>query len=186
MKRANACEHSSDRGRLAALVRRQHECYPYRVPLVRLANADELDDVLALDRACMGACHWRLDEDNAVFVVEADDARICAYASVRLLDDEPLDADHGAAYFDRAGVAPYARGRGLQRLLIRARERWCRARGVAVAITYTVPTNTPSANNLIRCGWRLYRPAHAWGGLESLYWRRVLTRPRLVAPASAG
>ncbi len=140
--------------------------------LVRLATDEDMDEVLALDRQCIGAgAYWRRDEMSALFVIEADDERLCAYASLReigMLDEE----DRGAAYFDRAGVAPYARGRGLQRQLIRARERWCRGHGIRLGITYTVPNNCPSSNNLIRCGWRLYTPAHAWGGRDSLYWRR--------------
>jgi len=140
--------------------------------LVRRASEEDMDEVLELDRVCVPGCYWRLDEANALFVIDADDGRVCAYASLRVLGlvDE---ADRGAAYFDRAGVAPWARGRGLQRQLIRARERWCRGRSVRVGITYTVPTNCASSNNLIRCGWRLYRPENAWGGREALYWKRA-------------
>lgn len=89
-----------------------------------------------------------------------------------------------AVYFHRVGVLPSARGRGLQRRLIHVRERWGRTQGASTAYTYTAATNVVSANNLIRCGYKLWIPAQ-WGGVRYptradengnawLYWYRDL------------
>ena len=139
--------------------------------LVVRATPEELDEIVALDRVCMGECHWTLDEANALWVVHDTDDRVCAYASARMLTNE---ADNGAVYLDRAGVAKEARGRGLQRRLIHARTAWARRRGARVAITYTVMTGCTSGNNLARAGFRLYRPAYAWAGRDVLYWQKAL------------
>ncbi|WP_367277024.1 hypothetical protein [Bradyrhizobium sp.] len=34
--------------------------------------------------------------------------------------------------------------------------------------------NVVSANNFIKAGYRLFRPRHPWGWLNTLYWRRCL------------
>ena len=102
-------------------------------------------------------------------MVRDHDDRVCAYASVR-----PSMQYAHVVYFDRAGVAPLARGRGLQRRLIRARLGWARSEGATHAVTYTAPHNIKSSNNLIRCGFRMYSPRKPWAGVPgaSLYWLR--------------
>lgn len=86
-----------------------------------------------------------------------------------------LQVEGRDVYFHRAGVLPKARGRGLQADLIRRRLAWARAQNKSRAVTYTVADNVPSANNLIRTGFQLYRPAFPWAGEdEVLYWYRVL------------
>jgi len=103
-------------------------------------------------------------------VVRDLDQRVCAYASAR-----PSVQYDRVTFFDRAGVARYARGRGLQRALIRARLRWAKAGGYTHAVTYTMGENLTSSNNLIATGWRLYRPRLAWAGRSGvLYWLRVV------------
>jgi GNAT superfamily N-acetyltransferase len=76
-------------------------------------------------------------------------------------------------YLVRAGVLPEYRGCGIQQLLIRVRERKARALGLKWCITSTYK-NTPSANNLIRCGYLLYDPTIPWGAKGTLYWKRDL------------
>lgn len=78
-----------------------------------------------------------------------------------------------AGYLVRSGVRGKFRGKGLQRRLIRLRERQARARGWKWAITSTYD-NHASANNLIACGYRLYEPQRPWGAKGTLYWRRQL------------
>lgn len=64
------------------------------------------------------------------------------------------------AHFERCGVIPSARGKGLQRALIKARLAWCRRRGLLVAKTYTTgPSHADGANsfsigNLRACGFQ--------------------------------
>lgn len=61
----------------------------------------------------------------------------------------------------RAGVLYSYRGYGLQRRMIRTRERRARALGMKRVLTYTLWDNTPSSNNLIRCGYKLWKPGNA-------------------------
>jgi GNAT superfamily N-acetyltransferase len=75
-------------------------------------------------------------------------------------------------YMIRAGVIPEARGRGLQRKLLRVREHHARRNGYCGLVTDTTD-NIPSANNLIRCGYRLFEPHTRWAFEHSLYWRKV-------------
>src|SRR4051812_16796896 len=81
-------------------------------------------------------------------------------------------------YLARCGVLPSARGQGLQRRFIRVREAWARAQGAEGCYTYTSPTNLHSANNLIRAGYELWRPARPWGMAGALYWQRALEARR--------
>jgi GNAT superfamily N-acetyltransferase len=80
-------------------------------------------------------------------------------------------------YLARAAVHPIYRGRGLQRRLIRVRERKAKALGWAAMVTDCLPTNLHSANNFIACGYRLYKPEVSWAAYENpLYWRKYLDR----------
>lgn len=77
-------------------------------------------------------------------------------------------------YLIRSAVTPRARGYGLQRYLIRTRERHARRLGLETLITDT-HSNVHSANNLIREGFTLYRPAAPWTDNDrALYWRKEL------------
>lgn len=114
---------------------------------------------------------------TAWWVAYTDKGRPVAYAGAMYW------APDRAVYLHRAGVLPDTRGRGLQRRLIRARERWGKGRGATCAYTYTAHHNTASANNLIACGYRLWIPT-TWGGSTEptrprgatawLYWIRRL------------
>jgi len=77
-------------------------------------------------------------------------------------------------YLRRAGVLPEARGKGLQRRLIRARLAWGREQGARAAYTYTTSWNLASANNLIHEGFTLWKPEWRWAGADMLYWWRKL------------
>ncbi len=67
------------------------------------------------------------------------------------------------AFLNRAGVVRQYRGLGLQLRMIRLRERRARAEGYVRLLTYTVAGNVPSANNLIKAGYRQWVPS---GGAE--------------------
>lgn len=74
-----------------------------------------------------------------------------------------------AGYLCRAGVLPFAQGRGIQRKLIRIREKAARKAGLGWIISDTY-RNPISANNLISCGFRMYEPSNPWGARDTLYW----------------
>ena len=76
-----------------------------------------------------------------------------------------------AVYLCRAGVKSGHRGHRIQLRLIRARVAWARRLpDIDCVITYTLRENTASSNNLIRAGFKLYRPMVDWSG-PVLYWR---------------
>ena len=87
----------------------------------------------------------------------------------------PSVSTPGAGYLCRAGVLPEARGLGLQRRMVRIREREARAKGWTTLFSDVDPENPPSMNNLFACGYRAFRPAAPWCGAEWVYVRKVIT-----------
>ena len=73
-------------------------------------------------------------------------------------------------HLELAGVLSCAQGQGIQKRLIRLRERLARKRGYTKLITYTAHWNVASSNSLMSCGYKMYRPLYAWGGKEFVYW----------------
>lgn len=78
----------------------------------------------------------------------------------------------------RSGVMPEARGKGLQRRMIKTRVAHAAYIGAKGCISYTSTDNTVSSNNLIRCGFELYEPEYKWAGEEYLYWWRTVVPSR--------
>jgi GNAT superfamily N-acetyltransferase len=76
-------------------------------------------------------------------------------------------------YLCRAGVREDHRGRGLQLRMIRVRERKARELGCTEMLSDTCD-NPPSANSLIRAGYKMFVPTHPWALKDSLYWKRSL------------
>jgi GNAT superfamily N-acetyltransferase len=77
----------------------------------------------------------------------------------------------GVGYLKRAGVLRAHRGQGLQRRMLRLRERKARSLGFTTTITDTTD-NVHSANNLIAAGYFLFEGT--WAFPHSLYWRKHL------------
>lgn len=78
-------------------------------------------------------------------------------------------------YLERVGILPIYRGNGMQRRLIKARERYARKLGWLHMLTDTSGGNTPSSNNLIAAGYSLYEPKVPYTGLpDTNYWRKNL------------
>ena len=78
-----------------------------------------------------------------------------------------------AVYLHASGVLPAARGKHLQRRLIRARLRHAKREGYVWAHTYTLPENPASSRSLIACGFKPYWPKNPWAG-QSCYWHKKL------------
>lgn len=78
-----------------------------------------------------------------------------------------------AGYLCRAGVVRSHRGHGIQKRLIRVRERKARSLQWSWLVSDTLD-NPASANSLIHCGYRLFHPAKPWGLPGALYWRKRL------------
>lgn len=84
----------------------------------------------------------------------------------------------GAGYLCRAGVLPHARGKGLQRKLVRVREKEAKRKGWVVLFSDTDPVNSASQHNLIECGFRPFRPTVMWAthGADWVYWRKFISK----------
>lgn len=80
----------------------------------------------------------------------------------------------GAGYLCRAGVLPSGRGQGLQRRLIRVREREARKKGMVALLSDVDPVNAHSMNNLFSCGFTAFRPSKPWGGHEWVYVKKII------------
>lgn len=78
-----------------------------------------------------------------------------------------------AGYLCRAGVLRSHRGKGIQKRLIRVRERKARQVGWNWVISDTFD-NPASSNSLISCGYRLFAPSKPWGFKGALYWRKKI------------
>lgn len=84
----------------------------------------------------------------------------------------PSSMGLGIGYLKRAGVLPEHRGKGLQKRLLKVRETKARRVGWTRVITDTTD-NVPSANNLMKAGYRLFAP-EPWAFKHSLYWTKTL------------
>lgn len=98
-----------------------------------------------------------------------DGERVVGFGVLR-----PVRSDPGYGYLARAGVIPEYRGQGLQRRLIRARERGARKMGMTTLVTDTSRANLASSNSLIREGYKLYNPARKWAFSDGNYWLKRL------------
>ena len=78
-----------------------------------------------------------------------------------------------AGYFCRVGVLGEHWGNGLQLRLMRAVETRAKLNGWCSIVSDTTD-NLPSANNLIRAGYRLFAPKWPWAWPNTLYWRKPL------------
>ena len=117
---------------------------------------------------------FRFDEpitdwyENTWWVAWNGDTAV-GYAGIKKIAD-------GLAMLTRAGVVKSFRGRGLQKKLIKTRLKWAKANNIQTVITDTVPTNSPSNNSLISCGFKLYVPEYQWKEEGALYWIRELKK----------
>lgn len=80
-----------------------------------------------------------------------------------------------AVFLHRAGVMPEYGGRGIQRRLILARERWAREQGVTLVVTYASRYNEPSIANLLRMGYRFAEPWKGYSAREWVFFCKELT-----------
>jgi GNAT superfamily N-acetyltransferase len=80
---------------------------------------------------------------------------------------------YDCGYLCRAGIVKEWRGNGIQKKLIKAREKHAKKLGWNWLITDTTD-NPASSNSLINCGFKLYNPSNPWAYKHSLYWRKRL------------
>ena len=145
---------------------------PYRLRSVDHTETEIAEDIAELDRVIFFDGSPNLTPDN----VSAGGHWWVAYKGDDAVGYCALTAGltPGYGYLRRAGVLQDHRGNGLQTRMIDVRERKARALGLSRMVTDTAYFNTRSANNLIRRGYRLYKPEKPWSFETSLYWMKHL------------
>lgn len=106
--------------------------------------------------------------EDAYWWIAEEDGQVVGFAGYT-----PSQQWASTVYLCRAGVIPVARGRGLQKRLIRARLKHAKKNGAKWAVTDT-RHNPASANSLIACGFRMYTPQHPWSFADAAYWIKTL------------
>lgn len=128
-----------------------------------------------LDRACLPADD-PYTEPGTVYWLAWKGGKAVGMAALIPVAKEP-----GVYFLARAAVLPGYRGAGIQKRLVRARERYVKDAGGHCIISYVYADNVASANSLIRCGYALYLPEAKWSGLaRSLYFHKTLDARRLA------
>lgn len=139
---------------------------------MRLRRVDPIRDAIALDalqRDCLPhdePCEYK---PRDVWHVAFDGALPVGFCCVR-----PTSSTPSIWYLARAGVVPEARGRGLQKRMIRTRLSAAKRAGASSVVTDCTLDNAASANSLIACGFRVFTPRYRWALPRSIYWRKKL------------
>lgn len=84
------------------------------------------------------------------------------------------DIGSNIVFFSRAGLLNCATGKGLHLKMIKNRLVWAQKQGFERAITYVDIDNVPSARNLLKCGFELYRPDWDYVGRNYNYFMKSL------------
>ena len=137
-----------------------------------IREVDGFDDDIAetldiLHDLCFGTTAPKVPYDYGHWWIAYCDKEPVAFAGLT-----PSTMGEGIGYLKRVGVLPEHRGRGLHKRLTRVREARAKRNGWHQLITDTTD-NVPSANNLIKAGYRLFRP-QPWAFERSLYWMKEL------------
>lgn len=87
-----------------------------------------------------------------------------------------FESDDGIGYMKRAYVMPDHRSRGLQLILLTAREVRARQIGWRLLVSECADDNRASACSFFRAGFAQFEPDQKWGAApeSSIYWRKVL------------
>lgn len=129
---------------------------------IKVRHCSDLSIVSELDRKIFTRDDTKIKLENTEWWVAWFNEKPVGFAGLRPLPSEPH------TYFTRAGVIREARGNRIHGKLIRARLAWSKRHGYEGAMTYTVPGNVASANNLIRLGFELFEPEWEW--IDSKVW----------------
>jgi RimJ/RimL family protein N-acetyltransferase len=81
---------------------------------------------------------------------------------------------NGEAEIYRTGVLPEFQSRGIKRKMVAVMERHAKRLGCTVMKSYCSTDNVPSANSLIRSGYRIYWPMWEYTGGPWIYWKKQL------------
>lgn len=146
----------------------------YRIKEVDGTDEDVLDTLQELHDECFGNSAPNISAAEAArgywwLAFDVDGRRdIAGFCGLT-----PTYADESLGYLKRAAVRRHHRGAGLQRRFVRVREARARKLGMRAIITDT-SDNPASANNIIKCGYRMFTPENPWGFRHTCYWEKNL------------
>ena len=140
-------------------------------------SSEDEGQVARMDRLCFpldtpptfAGANWHIGWDGE------EPACYCAW--------KPVDHDGvQVGFLYRGGVLPAHRGHGLQREMIRLREKEMLQRRIAISVTYTDADGAASMRSLIAEGYRPYAPTPATtlsglgrlGRVGFVHWRKDL------------
>ena len=132
---------------------------------LRKATLTDIKELKVLDNIHFYGCENEFKPNRTWWVIKVE-GEIIAYCGAIFTDD--------ICIFNRAWVRKDYRGLGIQQRLIEARLKEAKLLGCYRAITYTIPSNIYSANNLITKGFKLYSPQFSWVGKGQLYFFKDL------------
>ena len=142
----------------------------YRIRRVDGDDEEYADLLRSLHDETFGDTAPQIDPDRGWWWIATDGRELAGFCGLT-----PTYADpNNVGYLKRAGVRLSHRGQGLQRRFVRVREAQARRVGFSTLVSDT-SDNPSSANNLIACGYRIYRPAEPWGFNHTIYWYKDLT-----------
>lgn len=140
--------------------------------LVKKLDEKTKNALMRMQRACLPEDDPLDPEKEGWWWIGYDGEWPIAFCSLK-----PSQRYKNAVYMSRSGVNYYYRGYGLQKKMLRMRERFAKRLGFEWSFSDTTD-NPASANSLISCGYRLYEPKIHYGYDTTLYWRKPLVSGR--------
>jgi GNAT superfamily N-acetyltransferase len=134
----------------------------------RVNGARYANELRRVQRACLPHDRPLRSDDGYWWLAWAEDGTVAGFASMH-----PSVRWLGTGFLSRAGVVLHCQGFGLQKRLIRARERYARRLGWEWLVSDTTE-NPASSNSLISCGFKIYDPTWPYRVKETIYWRKKL------------
>lgn len=143
---------------------------PYRIIQADLSYPWVPELYTKMHRECFPDCEDQKPFAELWFAWEGEEA--VAFASLW-----PSRRVENAGYLARAGVLARARGKGLQKRLIKTRERQAKEKGWDIIFSDVEPGNFASLNNLYSCGYRAFMPSDPWQGKDVPwnYMRKIIS-----------
>ena len=131
---------------------------------VTIQKTTETKEIFKMDDKMFSGCHNLRDMDGEIHYWHAwNKGVIIGYCATKVFDD--------FIFMARSGVLEGFRGNGLQKRMIKARERF---HGDGMYITYSLPANPASTNSLISCGYKVYWPEEPYAGENMIYFMREI------------
>lgn len=139
---------------------------PAPIAIRRVDGSKEAHDLYSMQEACLPGDR-PADVSRGFWWIAYDDDEPIGFGGLY----RSVNWDD-AVYLVRSGVMPSHRGLGLQKRLIRVRVAFARRAHFKQAVTET-NLNPPSANSLIKCGFKIFTPPKPWGFKTAIYFRKT-------------